>query len=344
MKATLLRRACRTGLVVVVATALASLGVSAPAAGESKEVRLAQQFGLLYLPMHVVVGEKLIEKHAKQAGLGDVRVSMVALGGGAASNQALLSGNVDLVAAGIGPLLTIWDKTRGTDDVKAALALNRMPLKLISNDANVKNVEDYLKVTDHKIATPSVSSIQAVTLRMAADRLWGEPGKLDPLLVNMKHPDAVAAVLSGGQTVKSHFATLPFSFTELKSGKAHLVLSSYDVLGGPHSVNGLYTTSKWKNANPKLFQAVVDAFKEAIDYINADPPRAAAYFIKFTKSKLNAEDVRAMVVDKNEVEYSITPLGTMAYATFMHKIGAIKTLPSSWKDYFFESVHSLPGS
>lgn len=344
MKATVFRRACRTGLAAVVATALASLGFSSPASAESKEVRLAEQFSLIYLHMQVVVGEKLIEKHAKQAGLGDVRVSMIALGGGAASNQALLSGSVDFVSAGIGPLLTIWDKTRGRENVKAAMALNRMPLKLITNDPNVKKLEDYLKVTDHKIATPSVSSIQAVTLRMAADRLWGEPGKLDPLLLNMKHPDAVVALLSGGQTLKSHFSSLPFSFVELKSGKAHLVLNSYDVLGGPHSVEALYTTSKWKNANPKLFQAVIEAFKEGIDYINADAARAAAYFITFTKSKLNVEDVRAMIADKNEIDYNITPLGTMAYARFMHKMGAIKNLPSSWKDYFFESVHSLPGS
>jgi NitT/TauT family transport system substrate-binding protein len=331
---------------VVAAGALAVACLSAPARAESNEVRFSQQFGLLYLPMHVVVGEKLIQKHAKKAGLGEITVSMVQLSGGAASNQALLSGNVEFAAAGIGPLLTIWDRTKGSDDVKAALDLSKMPLKLITNDANVKTIDDYLTVSDHKIATPSISSIQAVTLRMASVRKWGEASakKLDPLLVNMKHPDAVAALLTGGQTVKSHFATLPFSYQELKSGKTRVVISSFEVLGGQHSTVALYNTTKWKDANPKLYKAVVDAYAEAMQYINADLARAAQYYVKFTKSKLKIEDVKGMISSKDEMEYSIEPKRTMEYATFLHQTGAIKNRPASWKDYYHDNNHGLGGS
>ena len=87
-------------------------GASVNASAEADQVRFAQQFGLLYLPMHVVVDQGLVEACAKDAGLGDVKVSMHRFSGGAAVNQALLSGNVDFAAGGIGPLLTIWDKTR----------------------------------------------------------------------------------------------------------------------------------------------------------------------------------------------------------------------------------------
>jgi NitT/TauT family transport system substrate-binding protein len=330
----------------VAAGALAVACLSAPARAESNEVRFSQQFGLLYLPMHVVVGEKLIEKHAKKAGLGEIKVSMVQLSGGAASNQALLSGNVEFAAAGIGPLLTIWDRTKGSDDVKAALDLSKMPLKLITNDENVKTIDDYLKVSDHKIATPSISSIQAVTLRMASAKLWGDASakKLDPLLVNMKHPDAVAALLTGGQTVKSHFATLPFSYQELKSGKTRVVISSFEVLGGQHSTVALYNTTKWKNENPKLYKAVIDAYAEAMQYINADLPRAAQYYVKFTKSKLKIEDVQGMISSKDEMEYSIEPKRTMEYAKFLHQTGAIKNRPASWKDYYHDNNHGREGS
>jgi len=333
---------------IVGAAVAASLGLSAtsPSLAESNEVRFSQQFGLLYLPMHVVVGEKLIEKHAKKAGLGEIKVSMVKLSGGAASNQALLSGNVDFAAAGIGPLLTIWDRTKGTDDVKAALDLSKMPLKLITNDASVKTIDDYLKVSDHKIATPSISSIQAVTLRMASVNKWGDASakKLDPLLVNMKHPDAVAALLTGGQTVKSHFATLPFSYQELKSGKTKLVLSSFDVLGGQHSTVALYNTTKWKNENPKLYNSVVAAYTEAMQYINADLARAAEYYVKFTKSRLKVEDVKGMISSKDEMEYSLQPKRTMQYANFLNQIGTIKNRPASWKDYYHDNNHGLGGS
>jgi NitT/TauT family transport system substrate-binding protein len=329
-----------------VALSLLGICVATPTFAESHQVRFAQQFGLLYLPMQVVVGRKLVQEQAKKAGLGDVSVSMVALSGGAAVNQALLSGNVEFAAGGIGPLLTIWDKTKGSYDVKAAVDLAKMPLKLITNDPRVKTLQDYVGITNHKIATPSVSSIQAVTLRMASVKLWGEDNakKLDPLLVNMKHPDAVVAMLSGGETVKSHFATLPFSYRELKSGKTHLVLDSFQVLGGPHTTVALYCTSKWKNDNPKLYAAVVAAYKEAMDYINADLGRAAKYYIDFTKSRLKLEDVKAMISDKNEMEYSLTPERTMEYAAFMYKIGDIKHMPTSWKDYYHDNNYSLGGS
>lgn len=324
---------------------LAFAGFTAPGPLAAQEIRFAEQFGLLYLPMQVVIHEKLVEKQAAKAGLTGVSAKMIKLSGGAAVNQALLSGNVEFASGGVGPLLTIWDRTHGTEDhVKAAFDLSKMPLKLLTNDPKVRKLEDYLKVSDHKIATPSVSSIQAVTLRMASARAWGDSKKLDSLLVNMNHPTAVAALLSGGQTVKSHFATLPFSYQELKSGKTTLVLNSFDVLGGPHSIVSLYGTTKWVKANPKLYKVVVDAYAEAFRFIEADLGRAAKVYVDFTKSKLSVEDVKAMIADKSEMEYGPAPKNTMPFAKFMHQEGAIKNLPASWKDYFHESAHGLEGS
>ena len=95
------------------------VGASATASAETNEVRFSQQFGLLYLPMHVVVDRKLVESCAKRDGLGDIKVSMHRFSGGAAINQALLAGNVDFGAGGIGPLLIIWDKTKGNLNVRA---------------------------------------------------------------------------------------------------------------------------------------------------------------------------------------------------------------------------------
>ena len=162
--------------------------------------------------MHVVVDRKLVESCAKRDGLGDIKVSMHRFSGGAAINQALLADNVDFGAGGIGPLLIIWDKTKGNLNIRAMSNIAAMPMKLNTIDANVQKLEDYLDVEDHKIALPSVKvSGQARTLQMAAAKVWGQDNfeKLDHVTVSMKHPSAAAALLAGGQTVKSHFATLP---------------------------------------------------------------------------------------------------------------------------------------
>ncbi len=109
---------------------LAIAGASMPAAAfaETNQVRFAQQFGLLYLPMHVVVDKKLVQACASKAGLGDIKVTMHRFSGGAAVNQALLSGNVDFAAGGIGPLLKLWDKTKGRLNVRAMTTLTLMEL------------------------------------------------------------------------------------------------------------------------------------------------------------------------------------------------------------------------
>lgn len=334
-----------------ISSALVSALLVALAAGaaraESDEVRFAQQFGLLYLPMHVVVDQQLVEACAKEKGLGDVKVSMHRFSGGAAVNQALLSGNVDFAAGGIGPLLTIWDKTHGTINVRAMSNLAAMPLKLNTNDPNVKKLEDYLGASDHKIATPSVKvSIQARVLQMGSAKIWGQENfeKLDDLTVSMNHPTAAAALLSGGQSVKSHFATLPTSWQELQDPKIHNVLTSYDVLGGRHSTVAMYNTEKWKNENPKLYECVWQSYRKAMAWINQDIKRAAGLFHTFTKSKLDLADVEKMLTTTGEMDYNLQPERTMQFAKFLHSIGAIKNLPAGWKDYYWENNYDLDGS
>ncbi|MHA1567244.1 MAG: ABC transporter substrate-binding protein, partial [Alphaproteobacteria bacterium] len=242
--------------------------------------------------------------------------------------------------------LKLWDKTKGRLNVRAMSTLSAMPLKLNTNDKRVKKLEDYVGLTDHKIATPSVKvSIQAVVLQMAAKKKWGtkDAFKLDPLSVSMKHPTATAALLAGGQSVKSHFATLPTSYAELASGKVHNVLTSYDVLGGRHSTVAMYNKEDCKKANPKLYNCVYSSYTESIKWINDNKKAAAALFHRFTKSKLKLEDIEKMVGDPKEMLYSLTPERTMEFAKFMHSIGSIKNMPASWKDYYWENNYDQNG-
>lgn len=323
-------------------------GISGQAWAEAMEVRFADQPGLLYIPMHTVIHHKLVEKHAKKAGLGDIKVSGIRLSGGAATNDALISGNVDFVIAGTGPLLKIWDKTKGGLDVKAIISIADMPIKFVTNDPKVKTVKDYDGIKDHKIALPAVrTSIQAVFLQMAAEKLFGagQHTRFDSLTVSMPHPQVVAAILSGKSEIKTHGATLPFSYQLLqaKDKGTHLVLSSYDLIG-PHTTVLMYNTRKWKEENPKLFKAVFDAYMEAFQWVNADLKRAAKLFKDFNKSKFELADIEGMIADKNEMLYSATPRGTMKLAEFLGKTGGLNNKPASWKDYMWEIAHGLNGS
>ncbi|MDP6351092.1 MAG: ABC transporter substrate-binding protein, partial [Alphaproteobacteria bacterium] len=54
---------------LLVGAAAGALLFAGAAKAETDTVNIAQQFGLLYVPLHVVMDQKLVEKHAKKAGI-----------------------------------------------------------------------------------------------------------------------------------------------------------------------------------------------------------------------------------------------------------------------------------
>jgi len=198
------------------AVAVVLFAVAALARAELAEINVAQQYGISYLPLMIIEDQKLIEKHAKAAGL-DVKVGWAKFAGGNVMNDALLSNSLQFASGGVGPLVTIWARTRGNLDVKAVSAINSMPLYLNTRNPAVKTIKDF---TDKdKIALPAVKvSIQAVTLQMAAEQAFGEgqQNRLDPLTVSMSHPDAQTALLSGAGEITAHFSSPPFQYQQLE--------------------------------------------------------------------------------------------------------------------------------
>jgi NitT/TauT family transport system substrate-binding protein len=336
----LIRRLFAPALAAAILAAPIALLDQARAEGK---LRIAEQFGISYLPLHVIRDQGLIEKHGKAQGV-DITVSWEKLGGGASVNDALLSGSIDVGAAGIGPLLTIWDKTKGNAEVKGIAALSALPFYLVTRNANVKTLKDFTK-TD-RIALPAVGvSVQARTLQIAAEKEFGvgKHNALDDITVTLAHPDATNALLSGATEITAHFSSAPFQQQVLSAGKAIKVLSSYEVLGGPVSSNILYTTSKFRSSNPKTYAALLGALKEATAWINANKEEAAKTYIRVEKSTLPEALIRSIVEDPNTY-YRLQPDGTFAYAEFLHRIGAVKTKAASWKDYFFDDVSAEAGN
>jgi NitT/TauT family transport system substrate-binding protein len=324
------------GLVVSLASA---------AQAEVTEVRLSKQFGLGYLSMIVIDSQKLIEKHATAAGLGEVKTVWMQHSGPAVQIDALLSGGVDFIGPGVPTLATIWDRTVGTpQEVRALTALQSMPYVLVTRNANIKTIADFTE-TD-KIALPAVKLTgHALALEMAAAKLWGfeKYDKLDALTISRSHADAAAALLSGISEINSHFASSPFYYYELAKPGIHKVLHSYEVVGGKHTNGVLVASKQFYDANPKTCAAVMAAFNEANAFIKANPRQAAEIYLAATKDKEPLDSLEKMVVDP-DVEYTTTPVNVMTFVEFMHKVGRIKKKPASWKDLFFADAHALNGS
>lgn len=322
-------------LILVVAFAV-------PAFAKNNEVRISKQYGLPYLPLMVAEEHKLIEKQAAAAGLKDVKVTWLTFGSGATSNDALLSGNVDVISGGVAPFLRLWDKSKGK--VKALASLDQSPQVLNTCRPEVKSLKDF--TVNDKIALPAVKvSMQALALQMAAAKEFGKENydKMDYLTVSAKYPDAAIALTSGKSEITGHVASEPFSTFELNSPGIHSVFSSYDVLGGHHISNLVSTSENFYKNNKELGKAVLLALDEASQWIADNKAAAAELYIKATNSKESVSLIQG-ILENPDIVYITTPSRITMFSDFLYDQGAIKTKADSWKDLYFDAIHDRAGS
>ena len=309
----------------------------------STTIRIAEQFGIVYLPLNVIRDRGLIEKHGRDAGI-EVEVEWVKLSGGAAVNDALLSGSIDIAS---GRRRTAADAV-GPHPRQARRARRQrrvnLPYYLVSNRPGVASIDDL--GPEDKIAVPSVGvSMQARILQMAAAQRWGDNAwnRLEPLTVNLPHPEAFAALQAKGTGITGHFSSPPFQYQQLAQPGVTRILSSYDVLGGPSTAILLWATARFRADQPEVYAAFLKALAEAVALINADREAAVQTYIRVENSKIDRDLLRSILADP-EIAFTMTPRQNDQYASFMHQIGAIKTEPASWRDYFFAEAHALEGN
>src|SRR5947208_6235268 len=274
---------------------------------ELSEITIAQQFGVSFLPLMLMERDGLIEKHAKAAGI-EVKTNWQKVAGPSVINDGLLSGTVHFGTVGAPSLITLWSKTKGNVGVKGVAAMTSYPLYFVTRNPDLKSLKD-LSQKD-KVAVPSVKiSTQALMLQMAAADLFGQANyqKFDEFTVSLSHPDAMVALMNNTGGVNAHFATSPFYEAEMKIPGARVLTTSYDILGGRASALVVITTSKFHDANPKLYKAFLAAEKEAIETINKDKRAAAKAYLEIANDrKSTLEEIFGVINDK-DYAFTLSP-------------------------------------
>jgi NitT/TauT family transport system substrate-binding protein len=289
--------------------------------------------------------EKLLEKQARAAGLGDIRAAYVVLDGGNVINDAMLSGALDIASIGVGGFLTLWAKARDNPalEIRGLSGLSSSSLYLMTRNPAVKSLRDF---TDQdRIAVPGIkTSLPALILNMAVAKEFGDANyaKLDAITVGLPHPDALTVMLSGRSEINSHMASPPFSYIEDGTPGIHRVFNSIDVLGNI-TLDMTYTTRRFFEANPKLCAAFIAALDDANALIARDRRKAAEIYLAVGKQKATVEEIVKILADPDS-RFSTVPVGTMQYAEFMSRVGSIKVRPTSWKELFFPPIHGVAGS
>ena len=334
-------RMVRTICLAVIAAAV--LACDSRAANEIRIPRGAGGIG--FLPLLVMEKHRLIEKYAAEAGVSNLTVRWVDLGGPSVVNDALLSGAADYAAAGPPAMLTLWDRTRESLGVAGVAAMTSLPMYLNTHAAHLRALDD-LRDGDKIAVTAIKVSIPALVMQMYAAQKYGaaEATRFDKYTVSMTHPDAVVALLSGAAGITAHFASPPFHQRERRDPKIHTVMTSDDVMGGSTTFTMLSTTKRFREENPAVYKAVLRALEDANTRITADTRAAAETLMASTPdSGFSIAETVAMLKDP-AVKFTTTPENVSKYADFMHQIGTIRQHPASWKDVFFPEIHSAPGS
>jgi NitT/TauT family transport system substrate-binding protein len=316
-----------------------------PARAEAQTVRMSHGYGIHYLPLMVIRDRQLLEKQAEQMGLGKLDLNWRVLDGGNVINDAMLSGAIDIAGTGAPGFITLWAKARNTPGsaVTGVSALGNGALWLNSNNPALRSLRDFS--AKDKIAVPGIkTSFAAVVLQMAAAQEFGEENyaKLDPFTVGMPHPEAMAALVSGKTEIDAHFASPPFSNEELTYPNIHRVISTLDLLG-PITIDVVFASKRFADANPGLMKAFLAAKDEADQFIARDKAGAAESYARVSKVNLKPELIRAMLDDK-ETSFTVAPSGVMKYAEFLGRIGTIKNPPKVWTELFIPELAGYPGS
>src|SRR6476620_910679 len=99
--------------------------------------------GVGFLPLLVMEQKGLIERHARDGGVANLKVDWLKLGGPALVNDLLLSGSADIVVAGPPAFLTLWDRARESLRVKGIAAMTSIPMYLNTRSPYLKSIRDF---------------------------------------------------------------------------------------------------------------------------------------------------------------------------------------------------------
>jgi NitT/TauT family transport system substrate-binding protein len=330
------------GAVVLLACVAAACGGSRPAG----EIRIPKGAGGVgFLPLLMMEHHGLIEAHAAAAGIEDLHVRWIDLGGPAVVNDALLSGAADFIAAGPPAMITLWDRTRGSLDVKGVAAMTSLPMYLNTRADHLRSLDD-LRDDDRIAVTAIKVSIPSIVMQMYAARRHGLPeaGRFDRHTVTMTHPDGVVALLSGSAGITAHFTSPPFHQRQRQDPHVRTILTSDEVMGGPATFTMLSTTTRFRDEQPEVYAAVLAALEEAHARILADRRGAAELLLASAAGGgFSLDELTALLADP-DIRFTTTPENMMRYAAFMHEIGSIRHRPSEWTELFFPEIHAVPGS
>jgi len=304
------------------AVALAFLAAPgrAPAAPDAPPtVTIAYQPGIGYSTLIVIKQLGTLEKRFP-----GTKFDWKVLTNGDAIRDGIIAGQIQIGAGGNGPFLIGWDRGVG---YKLIAPMNVMNLWMVAraDEPNIKTLKDI--PPNAKIGMPSPDAVQAISLRKAAQELFGDPHKFDNNIVAIQHPLGVVALAS--KQLELHMSSPPFQQQEVEAG-GHVVFRSF-LAFGRSTFNSVYTTETFAKQYPVFVSYLYGELSKATKTLNENPDQAAELLSKDTDGKTPASKFKGWITGR-DVSWDMTPHAFLRTAAFMKEIGMLNKAPANIRE------------
>lgn len=293
---------------------------------DSKKEKLviAYQSSIAYAPLIVMQEQGLIEKHFD----GEVEVDWQLLANGAAINDGITAGSIDVGAMGAAPAITGMN---AGIPYKIYSGLSSQPYAILTNQKDIKSLKDI--TSEDQIAITNINSHPHILLAMAAKAELGDAHALDGNLVVLANADGYSSIISGA--VQCHMVISPYNFMEEASGEINEIEIGKDVWPNGNTFIVGVTSTKLQKERPELYKALCDATEEAMTFIKDNPAETAELLAKGYDA--SAEDISSWMNDERS-SYTTELQGIMELANFMEQEGFLEKGPKDISEIVFDNV------
>ena len=277
------------------------------AKNEKQKIVFALQAGIAYAPMKIMEAKKLVEKNYD----GNVEIEWKIMNNGAEINEGITAGEIDFGALGVSPAIAA---IKSGVPCKIYSGVSAIPYGIQTNKENIKSLKDI--TAEDQIVLANINSQPHILLAMAAKQILGDAHALDANLVAMGSADGYSSLLSGA--VQCHMVISPYNFMENAEDNIHTIEVSEDVwpLGNTYIV--ALASNKIHDENADLYNAVLKATEEAMEFINSNTEETAQ--ILSADYDADVKDIQTWLTDK-AADYTTEVKGIADLSKFMVEEG-----------------------
>jgi ABC-type nitrate/sulfonate/bicarbonate transport system substrate-binding protein len=283
------------------------------------ELNFAHGFGLIYGAMPVARQLGVMEKVFPNA-----KVNWQNIFTTAQQRDAMLANRLHIGSCTPGPYLSSWDK--GVDMVWLQTT-GGFDGYLMTRPDGPKSVLEFIGTS--KKMSPGPNTAQYYTVQQALRKAGKDVKALDRNWANLPHPDAMQALL--GNQLDGHYATADFAL-RLQEAGMQKIGSIKETWGSLYAV-GACTLQTIIKDKPDMARGYAQALKSTVEWMNANPDKAAEMLSKSVDGKVSAADfVKYLKSGVFQSYTSDADLKTQAEA--MQAFGAISKVPKEPKEFY----------